>query len=473
MIGGGEGRLKRALRQAQSYAEWQQAAAAWDRFHGLDKWRERDHSRQFDYVSIRVRLDQLRSLKARHDNRGLLYALNEGIHGNMGGMGRAGLYSHALSGTKHLIEDYIEEVVHTLEHLAAEDSGDIGPEEKRDFFRRASHCFGHSAFMMSGAGSLLYFHIGVVRALFEAALLPTVMSGSSGGAIVGSIVCSHSDEELRTLLEPATFVEHLCAVESRAGVADPGEIEDQLRVFLPDDLTFQAALERSGRAINVSIAAAEAHQNSRLLNATTSPSVLMRSAVMASAAVPGFFPPVTLRALDGDGRLKSFLPSQRWVDGSVSDDLPAKRLARLYGVNHYIVSQTNPHVLPFVSDGRRKQTSLGLLQNAGRRAAREWFNAVTLIADRADRRNGRVTQVTSFMRSIINQDYVGDINILPDYRMVNPAKLLSFPGEKQVLRLIAAGERCTWPRLEMIRQQTRISRTLRDILQRFETTPVV
>jgi TAG lipase/steryl ester hydrolase/phospholipase A2/LPA acyltransferase len=465
--------LKLALKNAQSYEEWREAAAAYDRHNGLDRWRQRDHSRQFDYVSIRVRLDQLRSLKARHDTRGLLYALNEGIHGNMGGMGRAGLYSHALSGTKHLIEQYIEEIVHTLEYLASEDGGDITLAEKQDFFRRASHCFGHSALMLSGAGSLLYFHVGVTKALFEVDLLPTVISGSSGGAIVGSIVCSHNDSELVELLSAESFIDSVADTAKHSGVADPGELEEQLRRYLPDDLTFQRALERSGRAINISIAAAETHQTSRLMNATTSPSVQVRSAVMASSAVPGVFPPVTLQALDSDGHLKSFLPSRRWVDGSVSDDMPAKRLARLYGVNHYIVSQTNPHVLPFVSDGRRKQTAVGLLQNANRRALREWFNAVSMIIDRADKRDGRITQMTSMMRSVINQDYVGDINILPDYRLVNPMRLFGYPGDKQVRRLIRAGERCTWPKIEMIRQQTRISRTLREILQGFESSLVV
>lgn len=462
--------VKRALKGARSYQEWREAAEAYDTLKGLDRWRRRDQSQQYDYVSIRERLDRLRSLKARRDNRGMLYTLNEGIHGNMGGMGRAGLYGHALAGTKHLIEDYIEEVVHTLEHLADEDSGEISAEAKLDFFRRASHCFGHSAFMMSGSGSLLYFHMGVARALLEADLLPAVMSGSSGGSIVGSIICSHTDEELRELLQPEKFLEQMPDSSKRAGTTDPGELEEDLSRFFPDDLTFQKAFEKTGRAMNVSIAPAETHQTSRLLNATTSPSVLIRSAVMASAAVPGIFPPVTLLAVDDEGQLKSYLPSRRWVDGSVSDDLPAKRLARLYGVNHYIVSQTNPHVLPFVSDGHRKQTSLGLIQSASLRATREWLNVVTLIIARADKKNGAVTQATSLMRSIINQDYVGDINILPDYRFINPRNLLGFPGEKQVLKLIASGERCTWPKLEMIRLQTRISRTLREIMQRYEKT---
>jgi len=466
---GTQRQIRRALKNAGSYQEWREAAQAWDARKGLDHWRQRDTSRQYDYVSIRTRLDRLRSLKMRHDNRGMLYTLNEGIHGNMGGMGRAGLYAHALSGTKNLIENYIEEIVHTLEHLASEQSGDISAEEKLDFFRRASHCFGHSAFMMSGSGSLLYFHVGVARALLEADLLPTVMSGSSGGSIVGSIVCSHTDAELRELMEPESFLDNMPKSSRRSGIADPEEMEEGLSRFLPDDMTFQKSFEKTGRAMNVSIAPAETHQTSRLLNATTSPSVLMRSAVMASAAVPGIFPPVTLVALDSDGQIKSYLPSRRWVDGSVSDDMPAKRLARLYGVNHYIVSQTNPHVLPFVTDGHRKQSSIGILQAAGRRATREWFNAITLILDRADKKNGMVTQATSLMRSVINQDYVGDINILPDYRLINPTKLLGFPGEEQVKNLIASGERCTWPKLEMIRQQTRISRTLRQILQTYET----
>jgi NTE family protein len=352
-------------------------------------------------------------------------------------------------------------VVHTLELLAAEDSGDISQEERLDFFRRASHCFGRSALMMSGSGSLLYFHVGVIRALGEADLLPSIMSGSSGGSLVGSIVATHTDDELRAMMSPEALGD---AVPDRAPSATPLEqLEEGIANNIPD-LTFQQAFEKTGRAINVSIAPAETHQTSRLLNYITSPSVLLRSAVMASAAVPGVFPPVTLQALDSHGERMSYLPTRKWVDGSVSDDLPAKRLARLYGVNHFVVSQTNPHVVPFVTDGRRKQNTLGLLAETGRRTAREWFNTATILADRADRKNGAVTRATSLMRSIVNQDYVGDINILPEYLFHNPLNLLKFPGEKQMHRLIESGARCTWPKLEMIRQQTLISRKLDSIL---------
>ena len=339
--------LKRALKKAASYEEWLSAARAYDENNGLDHWRRKDATRQYDHVSIRIRLDRLQSLKARHDIKGMLYTLNEGIHGNMGGMGKAGLYGHAKAGTKCLVEAYIEEIVDSLDLLANDTSGEIDDEERLDFFRRASHCFGRSAFMMSGSGSLLFFHVGVIRALAAADLLPTILSGSSGGALVGSIVATHTAQELTDLMQPEYFLEHVPKDSKKLTLADIADLEHSVEHYIPD-LTFQQAFEKTGRAMNVSVAPAEAHQTSRLLNATTSPSVLIRSAVMASAAVPGIFPPVTLQALDSRGERKEYLPSRKWVDGSVSDDLPAKRLSRLYGVNHYVVSQTNPHVIPFV-----------------------------------------------------------------------------------------------------------------------------
>ncbi|MCA9580009.1 MAG: hypothetical protein KC668_31490, partial [Myxococcales bacterium] len=127
-----------------------------------------------------------------------------------------------------------------------------------------------------------------------------------------------------------------------------------------NDMTFQEAYEHTGRYINVSIAPVERHQASRLLNAITSPNVYIRSAIDASASIPGVVPPVTLYAKGADGKPKPYLPSRKWVDGSFAQDLPAKRLARLFGINHYIVSLINPVAVPFVDDPkvrRRRRVS--------------------------------------------------------------------------------------------------------------------
>ena len=234
------------------------------------------------------------------------------------------------------------------------------------------------------------------------------------------------------------------------------------------DMTFQEAFEHTGRKLNVSVAPAETHQTSRLLNATTSPNVLIHKSVMASAAVPGVFPPVTLEARDKWGERQPYLPSRKWVDGSVSDDLPTKKLARLYGINHYIVSQANPAVLPFVTDGRRQSGALSILTNAGRRTAREWVNAGAAILHKPLSREGALSKVANTALSMVNQDYVGDVNILPRNRFYNPLKLLAHLSPRDIIKLVESGERSAWRKIEMIRVQTHISRTLDRILQEYE-----
>ena len=176
--------LEKQMDRATTYEQWSEAALEHDEVSGQKRWRAIDQTSQYDYIQIRLRLDKLRSLRARHDYQGLLFTLNEGIHGNMGGMGRHSLYSRAKFGTKTLIEQYIDEVDDSLRFLAELDSDDIDVQQKLDFFYRANVCFGRSALMLSGGGVLGFYHMGVVKTLLDEGLLPRVVSGSSAGALV-------------------------------------------------------------------------------------------------------------------------------------------------------------------------------------------------------------------------------------------------------------------------------------------------
>ena len=351
--------LERQLAEAEKYPQWCELARSHDQLSGMQRWREVDQTPLYDHTSIRRRLDRLRNLRARHDDVGLLFTLNEGIHGNMGGMGSSALHHQALSGTKALIEDYVEEIVLALEHLAELDSDQITLTEKLDFFYRANHCYGRSALMLSGGGILGFYHLGVVKALLENGLLPRVISGSSAGSMVAGVLGTHDDIELEKFYDPAhvhveaeteatVFERMLFGKNPTLDVHDLQGIVERLIRYM----TFQEAYEKTGRQISISVAPAEPQQTSRPLNAIASPNVYIRSAVMASCAVPGVFPPVVLSARNVHGDPQPYLPSRRWVDGSISDDLPAKRLGRLYSTNHSIVSMINPVVLPFLENGR-------------------------------------------------------------------------------------------------------------------------
>jgi NTE family protein len=478
MISSATKRQQKNMAAATTYDEWKNAAIAHDKSTKLTRWKSDDKSEQFDFTSIRRRLGRLRRLRRNKDYAGILYALNEGVHGNIDGMGRAALYRKARFGTKKLIVDYVDEVSRALELLASPEADCIPQKERLDFFRRAQHCNGCSALMMSGAGSLLFFHIGVVKALWQQGLLPDILSGSSGGAIVGSLASTHSDAELEKMFDPENLVHeiekdqtlfrHLAALKPKIATAD--EVRAVVERLIPE-LTFQEAFEQTGRHLNVSIAAAEQHQTSRLLNAITTPNVYVRDAIMASAAVPGFFPPVALAAKNDRGKRQAYMPSRKWVDGSLSHDLPAKRLSRVYGVNHFIVSQANPHIFPFVTDNAGDQNPMSAVQRATRRTVREWINATASILEKPLSLSPTVNRWTNVALGIINQDYVGDINILPDKRLFNPLKLLAHRSTEEIIELIAMGEKSTWPKIEMIRIQTQISRTLSRILRDFDRRP--
>ncbi len=469
-------KLEKTMDRARSYDEWREAALAHDEISGQKRWREIDQTSQYDYTQIRLRLDRLRSLRARHDHHGLLFTLNEGIHGNMAGMGRSSLYRRAKFGTKKLIEQYIDEIDDSLRFLAELETEEISVQEKLDFFYRANVCFGRSALMLSGGGVLGFYHLGVVKTLLEHDLLPKVISGSSAGALVAGVLGTHTDKELEHFYDPANVhfeAEREASVFSRMFFGtnpqiDVGDLEKLVARMIPN-MTFQEAYEKTGRQISITIAPAETHQRSRLLNAIASPNVFIRSAVMASCAVPGVFPPVMLLAKNAHGESQPYLPTRRWVDGSIADDLPAKRLARLYSTNHYIVSMVNPIAIPFLHPEGQQSALRSALGSLGLGMGRELLNFYRGMVQKQGDNWPRFNMLMNSVHALMDQEYSGDINIVPSFRWYNPAKLLSHLSEKDLIELMEGGEHSVYPNVEAIRLCTKISRTMEEILRRFET----
>jgi TAG lipase / steryl ester hydrolase / phospholipase A2 / LPA acyltransferase len=464
--------IEEQLASASSYSDWKASALEHDRLSGKEAWKHAEKSNRYDHADIARRLEELRRLRAAGDDIGLLFALNEGIHGNMGGMGRSTLYSAAKFGTKQLIVDYVDELTHSLEYISALPESVLKSEDKLDFFKRASHCFGRSALMLSGSGSLVHFHSGVVKTLFEEKLLPTVISGSSGGAVIAGVLGTNSEDELRAFFSAGALatISTDAFNESSSRFRRPRIKETDVRRLLQHvipDLTFQEAWEKTGRMINITVATMEEHQSSRLMNAITSPNVFVRTAILASGAVPGVIEPVTLAAKNSHGEAQPYLPGSRWVDGAVTDDLPAKRLARLYGVNHYIVSQANPIALALM---KSDDMWLGppAVKDVWRHANREWLRASEQFSRRYLRGVPNIGKALNIFYSLYAQNYTGDINIAPSFRLVDPRKVLAHLTTTEIEQLYDDGQRSTWPLVERIRLATQIGRTLDAILERHD-----
>jgi len=108
--------FERKMAEAETYEDWREAALSFDERNGLDHWKQSRKSKLFDHTTIRARLERLQILREANDNNSLLFTLNEGIHGNMGGIGSESLYKRAKFGTKQLVVDYVEEIATSLEH---------------------------------------------------------------------------------------------------------------------------------------------------------------------------------------------------------------------------------------------------------------------------------------------------------------------------------------------------------------------
>ena len=464
--------LRQRMQDATSYQEWHSAALALDNMSGAEEWRQRDASEFYDYHDIRNRYEQLQTLLAEKNHQELLYVLNEGIHGNMSGMGRPILYDRALTGTKRLIDNYVNAIAEALKTIAESPSNQISLQDRVDFFRRASHCFGRSALMLSGGGGLIYSHHGVVQTLIEQDLLPNVISGASAGAWVSALLAMYTNNELKSgFFEHYRYAmpEQLNPLKVLAGMesgVSPLTVKQQAMDGINNTMTFQEAYEHTGRYINISIAPAERHQNSRLMNAITSPNVYIRSAMDASGSVPGVVPPVTLYAKGANGKPKPYLPSRKWVDGSVAEDLPAKRLSRLFGVNHYIVSMINPLAVPFVGDPKLRPGK-GFLSLAGSMVTGTAADMLKELEVYLTRFGGSfISPAVLVAHSVLNQSYTGDVNIILEKKNFSWRNVLfGYRNDQEIENLILAGKRNTWPKLAMIRNATMIARELDSILE--------
>ena len=466
--------LERKMAEAETYAQWQEAAQAYDERNGLQRWKQSEKSRHYDYASIQRRLDTLKEMREANDNQGMLFTLNEGIHGNLGGMGSSSLYQKAKFGTKQLIVDYVEEVSSTLEHLAQPKVKGISMREKVDFFNRAHLCFGQSALMFSGSGTFLFFHVGVLKALWEQELIPDVISGSSGGALIAAVAGSRKHKDLGAIFEPE-FLEFEDEMKNIIRNLAPGKKRnlrknDLMKIIerIIPDITFEEAYQLSGLKINISVAPFEHHQKSRLLNAITSPNVMLREAVLASCCIPGVFPPVSLAAKNVKGDRVPYLPQRKWVDGSLSDDLPMKRLSRLYGVNHFIVSQTNPLILPFLNAEKRNRSLISTVSNTALNTMKDWGLAASHLMQKPFKDNSYASKFINGYIALVSQTYTGDINILPSSRFLSPAQILASRSSEEVIELLTEGQRATWPTIERIRIQTHISRTLNRLIDEID-----
>lgn len=478
--------------------QWQAAAQELDALEGNDDWKQDADSGDYNPKLIEERLRALDEARESHDIRNMMHLIRTALSRDLGGMGNVDLYRHSYLGTKTLIERYVESTIETIDATIVHNATDQGIAHKDllEGMLLARQSFGRSALLLSGGGTFGMAHVGVLKSLFENQLLPRIISGASAGSIVCAVMCTRTDEELPQLIKDFPYgdlavfeaqdyqdglLDHFRRLLTEGCWSDIAHLRRVMRGMM-GDITFQEAYNRTRRILNICVSSASVYELPRLLNYVTSPNVMIWSAVAASCSVPLIFnasPLLVKDPITGEHRQWNPTP-QRFIDGSVDNDLPMTRLAEMFNVNHFIVSQVNPHVTPFLSkDDHLSPENKHTIKSASTGDDMDWvYTCTSLARDEALHRLQFMAEMGFFpnmmtkFRSVLSQKYSGNINILPDMSLDNLPVLLSNPTVDFMLKCCLAGERATWPKLSRIRDSCAIELALDRAVHRLRTRVV-
>ena len=187
-------RLRAAMHAATTAVEFNLYASKLGRLEGFHRWQTMDSSEVCNLPLLRDIISRLNSAMRQRDDHTILNCLRTAIDRKFGGIHSSALYKRSPIGTKMAIHDFMATIREAAMHVCH--SKHLRDADKAKFFDFQKLVLGRTALCLSGGGSLSMYHMGVVKALLEAKLLPRVISGTSGGSIVAAMLAMKTDKEL-------------------------------------------------------------------------------------------------------------------------------------------------------------------------------------------------------------------------------------------------------------------------------------
>lgn len=483
--------LMHRLANARTFEEWESAAFDLDELLSIDLWRQNPTSRHYDYRLILRRVEALLSAREDDDILTLCNLLRSGLVRNLGNITSPRLFLHAYAGTKFLIDDYITQVALSIQYVTELQTtsihhGGFTSQAKLELLHDTRQAFGRTTLVLQGGSIFGLCHLGVVKALHLQGLLPRIITGTATGALIAALVGVHTEDELLTFLngdgidlsafdrrgdrdsDPvgtwqsslsdslATLWRRTRRYIQKGYFFDASVLEDCVRTNL-GDLTFEEAYARSKRILNITVAISSKSGSPNLLNYLTAPNVLIWSAAVASnASSSSLYQPVTIYCKDETGAIVPWPHSQdvtfhSWHHVQYSErESPLSRIAELFNVNHFIVSQARPYIAPFLRSN---------LSVADRRPTSPWNPAAFITRLVVTELHLRLRQLDSLgllpqalARLLIEETIPGSsLTLVPDLSLWDFTKLYQNPARGSLDHWILKGERGVWPAVSALK----------------------
>jgi TAG lipase/lysophosphatidylethanolamine acyltransferase len=414
------------------------------------------------------------------------------------------LFNRAYAGTKLLIEDYITQVALAIDYVTSyptspgSESG-LTNQAKLDVLHDTRQAFGRSVLVLQGGAIFGLCHLGVVKALHLRGLLPRIISGTATGALIAALVGVHTEDELLGLMT-GDGIDLTAFTKAAGSIGKEGELvytkgqngwlatlkrrvlrfvregyfldvevlEQVVRANV-EDLTFEEAYAKTKRVLNITVSTTGGGVPN-LLNYLTAPNVvcqhqstiliwtsqltplqLIWSAALASnTSSSALYHPVTLMCKDEAGDIVPWTSAEEatfkpWTHASYTDrESPLHRIAELFNVNHFIVSQARPYLAPFLRPD---------LHHPNPRQDGKWslsMPVLRLIVMEIQHRLHQLDEVGwlhgSFRRFLLDESVPGaSLTLVPELTPSDFFKLLENPTRESLEYWILRGERSVWP----------------------------
>lgn len=147
--------------------------------------------------------------------------------------------------------------------------------------------------------------------------------------------------------------------------------------------------------------------------------------------------------------------STKWGKSFKPPEAPEQRLAELFNVNHFILSQSQPYIVPFIQGPNIGSNSI--ISKVFTFTGSEIRFRVAQLS--------RMGLAPNFISALFEEKLHGHITISPPLSHTDFATIFGNPTSESLEYWILKGQQSTWPFLGIIRNRTLIERALNSVKQ--------